>query len=97
MKSGPDSPAFEIVRAAALIGTIILFFWIGIAIRHWFVLSKWTKSTSSTNSDRKRVMKNWIMIMTMTKKIRVKKITEYILHLLQKKTKSERLDSLMTR
>jgi hypothetical protein len=37
------------------------------------------------------------MIMTMTKKIRVKKITEYILHLLQKKTKSERLDSLMTR
>jgi hypothetical protein len=72
VKSGPDSPAFEIVRAAALIGTIILFFWIGIAVRHWFVLSKWTKSTSSTNSDRKRAMKNWIIIMAMTKEMKGK-------------------------
>ncbi len=69
MKSAPDSPAFEIVQTA-LIGTIILLFWMrrGISL----CLQNGLKGTSSTNRYRKRAMKNWIIIMTVTKEMKCK-------------------------
>ncbi len=36
----PDNPSFRVVQAV-VVGTVLV--WIGIGIRQWFVLSKWTK------------------------------------------------------
>ena len=48
----PDSPAFRIVQAV-VIGTIL--FWIGIGIRQWFVLSKWTKKYKQYKDLQKKI------------------------------------------
>jgi hypothetical protein len=48
----PDNPAFRIVQAV-VIGTIL--FWIGIGIRQWFVLSKWTKKYKQYKQLQKKI------------------------------------------
>jgi hypothetical protein len=48
----PDSPAFRIVQAV-VIGTV--HFWLGIGIRQWFVLSKWTKKYKQYKQLQKKV------------------------------------------
>ena len=48
----PDSPAFRIVQAV-VIGTIL--FWLGIGIRQWFVLSKWTKKYKQYKQFQKKI------------------------------------------
>jgi hypothetical protein len=48
----PDSPAFRIVQAV-VIGTVL--FWLGIGIRQWFVLSKWTKKYKQYKQLQKKV------------------------------------------
>jgi hypothetical protein len=48
----PDSPAFGIVQAV-VIGTVL--FWLGIGIRQWFVLSKWTKKYKQYKQLQKKV------------------------------------------
>ena len=48
----PDNPAFRIVQAV-VIGTIL--FWIGIGIRQWFMLSKWTKKYKQYNKLQKKI------------------------------------------
>ena len=48
----PDSPAFRIVQAV-VIGTIL--FWIGIGIRQWFMLSKWTKKYKQYKQLQKKI------------------------------------------
>jgi hypothetical protein len=49
----PDSsPAFRIVQAV-VIGTIL--FWLGIGIRQWFVLSKWTKKYKQYKQLQKKI------------------------------------------
>jgi hypothetical protein len=48
----PDSPAFRIVQAV-VIGTIL--FWLGIGIRQWFVLSKWTKKYKQYKDLQKKI------------------------------------------
>jgi hypothetical protein len=48
----PDGPAFRIVQAV-VIGTIL--FWIGVGIRQWFVLSKWTKKYKQYKQLQKKV------------------------------------------
>jgi hypothetical protein len=48
----PDSSAFRIVQAV-VIGTIL--FWIGIGIRQWFVLSKWTKKYKQYKELQKKI------------------------------------------
>ena len=47
-----DSPAFRIVQAV-VIGTIL--FWLGIGIRQWFVLSKWTKKYKQYKQLQKKI------------------------------------------
>jgi hypothetical protein len=48
----PDSPAFRIVQAV-VIGTIL--FWLGLGIRQWFVLSKWTKKYKQYKQLQKKI------------------------------------------
>jgi hypothetical protein len=48
----PDSPAFRIVQAV-VIGTIL--FWLGIGVRQWFVLSKWTKKYKQYKQLQKKI------------------------------------------
>ena len=48
----PDSPAFRIVQAV-VIGTVL--FWIGIGIRQWFMLSKWTKKYKEYKQLQKKI------------------------------------------
>jgi hypothetical protein len=48
----PDSPAFRIVQAV-VIGTVL--FWIGIGIRQWLVLSKWTKKYKQYKDLQKKI------------------------------------------
>ena len=48
----PDSAAFRIVQAV-VIGTIL--FWLGIGIRQWFVLSKWTKKYKQYKELQKKI------------------------------------------
>jgi hypothetical protein len=48
----PDSPAFRIVQAV-VIGTIL--FWLGVGIRQWFVLSKWTKKYKQYKQLQKKI------------------------------------------
>ena len=48
MGVGPlDNPAFRIAQAV-VIGTTL--FWLGIGIRQWFVLSKWTKKIQAVQA-----------------------------------------------
>ena len=48
----PDNPSFRIVQAV-IIGTILV--WIGIGIRQWFVLSKWTKKYKQYKELQKKI------------------------------------------
>ena len=48
----PDNPAFRIVQAV-VIGTIL--FWLGIGIRQWLVLSKWTKKYKQYKELQKKI------------------------------------------
>ena len=48
----PDNAAFRIVQAV-VIGTIL--FWLGIGIRQWFVLSKWTKKYKQYKELQKKI------------------------------------------
>jgi hypothetical protein len=48
----PNSPAFRIVQAV-VIGTVL--FWIGIGIRQWFVLSKWTRKYKQYKELQKKI------------------------------------------
>lgn len=48
----PDNPAFRIVQAV-VVGTVLV--WIGIGIRQWFVLSKWTKKYKQYKELQKKV------------------------------------------
>ena len=48
----PDNTAFRIVQAV-VIGTIL--FWLGIGIRQWFVLSKWTKKYKQYKELQKKI------------------------------------------
>jgi len=52
-RSGPpDNPSFRIVQAV-IVGTVLI--WIGIGIRQWFVLSKWTKKYKQYNELQKKI------------------------------------------
>ena len=52
-RSGPpDNPAFRVVQAV-VIGTVLV--WIGIGIRQWFVLSKWTKKYRQYKELQKKI------------------------------------------
>ncbi|HXV47026.1 MAG TPA: hypothetical protein VD736_10175 [Nitrososphaera sp.] len=48
----PDNPSFRIVQAV-VVGTVLV--WIGIGIRQWFVLSKWTKKYKQFKELQKEV------------------------------------------
>jgi hypothetical protein len=48
----PDNPSFRIVQAV-VVGTVLV--WIGIGIRQWFVLSKWTKKYKQFKDLQKKV------------------------------------------
>ena len=53
MGVGPlDNPAFRIAQVV-VIGTIL--FWLGIGIRQWFVLSKWTKKYKQYKQLQKKI------------------------------------------
>lgn len=52
-RSGPpDNPSFRIVQAV-VIGFVLV--WIGIGIRQWFVLSKWTKKYKQYKELQKKI------------------------------------------
>jgi hypothetical protein len=52
-RSGPpDNPSFRIVQAV-IVGTVLI--WIGIGIRQWFVLSKWTKKYKQYKELQKKI------------------------------------------
>ena len=46
---------FGLARAVPI---LIFLIWLGIGIRQWFVLSKWTRSTSVIKSYKKRLMRS---------------------------------------
>ena len=48
----PDNPSFRVVQAV-VVGTVLV--WIGIGIRQWFVLSKWTKKYKQFKELQKKV------------------------------------------
>jgi hypothetical protein len=48
----PDNPSFRVVQAV-IVGTVLV--WIGIGIRQWFVLSKWTKKYKQYKELQKKV------------------------------------------
>jgi hypothetical protein len=52
-RSGPpDNPSFRVVQAV-VVGTVLV--WIGIGIRQWFVLSKWTKKYKQYKELQKKI------------------------------------------
>ena len=52
-RSGPpDNPSFKVVQAV-VVGTVLV--WIGIGIRQWFVLSKWTKKYKQYKELQKKI------------------------------------------
>ena len=52
-RSGPpDNPSFRVVQAVVA-GTVLV--WIGIGIRQWFVLSKWTKKYRQYKELQKKI------------------------------------------
>jgi hypothetical protein len=48
----PDNPSFRVVQAVVA-GTVLV--WIGIGIRQWFVLSKWTKKYRQYKELQKKI------------------------------------------
>jgi hypothetical protein len=48
----PDNPSFRVVQAV-VVGTVLV--WIGIGIRQWFVLSKWTKKYKQYKELQKKI------------------------------------------
>lgn len=48
----PDNPAFRVVQAVVVVTVLV---WIGIGIRQWFVLSKWTKKYKQYKELQKKV------------------------------------------
>ncbi|MGI0034896.1 MAG: hypothetical protein ACRD98_03390 [Nitrososphaera sp.] len=48
----PDNPSFRIVQAV-IAGTVLV--WIGIGIRQWFLLSKWTKKYKQFKELQKKI------------------------------------------
>jgi hypothetical protein len=48
----PDNPSFRVVQAV-VIGTVLV--WIGIGVRQWFVLSKWTKKYNQFKELQKKI------------------------------------------
>ena len=48
----PDNPSFRIVQAVVVVTVLV---WIGIGIRQWFVLSKWTKKYKQYKELQKKV------------------------------------------
>lgn len=52
-RSGPpDNPSFRVVQAVVVV-TVLM--WIGIGIRQWFVLSKWTKKYRQYKELQKKI------------------------------------------
>jgi hypothetical protein len=52
-RSGPpDNPSFRVVQAV-VVGTVLV--WIGIGIRQWFVLSKWTRKYKQYKELQKKI------------------------------------------
>ena len=52
-RSGPpDNPSFRVVQAV-VVGIVLV--WIGIGIRQWFVLSKWTKKYKQYKELQKKI------------------------------------------
>jgi hypothetical protein len=51
-RGGPDNPSFRVVQAV-IAATVLV--WIGIGIRQWFVLSKWTKKYKQYKELQKKV------------------------------------------
>lgn len=48
----PDNPSFRVVQAV-IVATVLV--WIGVGIRQWFVLSKWTKKYKQYKELQKKV------------------------------------------
>ena len=48
----PDNPSFRIVQAVLAVTVLV---WIGIGIRQWFVLSKWTKKYKQYKELQKKI------------------------------------------
>lgn len=48
----PDNPSYRIVQAV-VVGTVLV--WIGIGIRQWFVLSKWTRKYKQYKELQKKI------------------------------------------
>lgn len=48
----PDNPSFRVVQAV-VVGTVLV--WIGIGVRQWFVLSKWTKKYKQFKELQKKI------------------------------------------
>jgi hypothetical protein len=48
----PDNPSFRIVQIVVVVTVLV---WIGIGIRQWFVLSKWTKKYKQFKELQKKV------------------------------------------
>ncbi|MEP0825128.1 MAG: hypothetical protein HRF40_06555 [Nitrososphaera sp.] len=48
----PDNPSFRVVQAVVLITVLV---WIGIGIRQWFLLSKWTKRYNQYKELQKKI------------------------------------------
>lgn len=48
----PDNPAFGVVQAVVAVTVLA---WIGIGIRQWFVLSKWTKKYRQYKELQKKI------------------------------------------
>lgn len=48
----PDNPSFRIVQVVIVITVLV---WIGIGIRQWFVLSKWTRKYKQFNELQRKV------------------------------------------
>ena len=48
----PDNPSFRIVQAVVAATVLV---WIGIGIRQWFVLSKWTKKYKQYKELQKKI------------------------------------------
>jgi len=52
-RSGPpDNPSFRVVQAVVVVTVLV---WIGIGIRQWFVLSKWTKKYRQYKELQKKI------------------------------------------
>lgn len=48
----PDNPSFRVVQAVVLVTVLV---WIGIGIRQWFLLSRWTKKYNHYKELQKKI------------------------------------------